>query len=286
MASTQAAPVTGTHAGGGGIAMGRPAANQEEGTEQGNPAQNARLLVNCPHLNLERQFLEYPPGDPLSAFGVSFDRVDDSALVWVMVIVLGRFTFCGQQSLNSSLKVEVEYGDAADAKQFNILRLTSQSVSIGGSQGVAGSMLDFDSVLGFPWRSDFIPKLSLKVYQAGKVLGRRLPLVVNPRALRQTLGQQSLRLPFQLQFPQRIAQEILLQSPKSDNAFGAIQFAADFKQISVGLLRKGGMEMFTALLTPSEFAIDAPAMSGLANLGADPWVLGQSIAASVPSTQV
>lgn len=261
----------------GGIAVGHPVNNSSGNSQEASEGATLRTWITCAHLDIEEARIEYPPGDPLGYYKVSFDKVDPAEKVWVMAVALGRFSFTGQQAASSPMKIEVAYGDADDKQNYLVLKSLSQAAGGAQAQGPAGSWVDFDSLCAFPWRSDMIPKLSLRIYQTGTLFGVRLPFALNPSSFRRTLGTRSMRLPFQIQHPRKIAQEVMLSDPRTSAVFGSVQMAVDFKQIGIGLLKRGGMELFTALLALDGEYLEAPPMEPSLGImpGDTPWVLGQ-----------
>lgn len=267
-------PLVGGYISGDGIAIGHPVRGSQSDDAATDADQSPpRIWISCPHLDIERNVLEYPPGDPLGTWKQSLDSVQGD--VWVMVVVLGRFTFTGQVDLCSPVKIEVSYGDSAPTANGLpplILQLKSQEVSTAEVGGRAGSGIDLNSILCFPWRSDMHPKMSFSIYQAGKLFGRRLPFALNPTGLRDNLGAHSMDLPFRIQRPQNITNEVMLNHHKNGSLFGSLQLAIDFKQVPVPTIKQGGMNMFNALIgTPESREGQAPTTSPTA------WVLGQPV---------
>mmetsp|Transcript_127585 Transcript_127585/g.284566 ORF Transcript_127585/g.284566 Transcript_127585/m.284566 type:complete len:286 (-) Transcript_127585:64-921(-) len=259
-----------------GISVGRPVASDQGGSDRGSGgASEERTFVNGSLLDFDRNLIEYPPGEVpvVDYMKPNLETVSPESLVWVMVIVLGKLTFWGQQAVRDALKAEVLYGDPSNRAQSLTLSLKSREVR--AKEGTTS--LDLDSVLAIPWKTDVTPRLSLRIYRAGKMMGFRLPFTLSPSHWRQVLGEVSMTLPFQLQRPRKIMQEIVLQVPKANAIFGSVEFAVDFKQIQLGRLKNGGEEMATALLEDPDrdLILDAGPMTALpASL---PFVLGQPL---------
>lgn len=258
MSPADGVPVTEGFIASGGIAIGRPVSDQPRSGQvhvEEREARGLRLFVNCPHLDMERGLVEYPPGDPLGPYTHTLSKVDAGEKVWVMAIALGRFTFVGHHEVASPLKIEVVYGNHRDKTRIQVFKLLSQDTSNVEIRGLAGSYADFDSALSFPWRSDVCPILSLRIYQTGTLFGTRLPFALNPAGFRNIRGQHSMELPFEIQCPRKITQDVMFTDPKTNALFGSIRMAVDFKQMELGVLRKGGSEMFSALMRPDSDAL-------------------------------
>lgn len=280
MSSLDGAPLTEGYILSGGITLGRPVgrpseeSNQESQGELHLPGEGLpRTWVNCKHLVIEKQLIEYPPGDPEGIR--KYVKISDNANVWVMAVALERFKFIGQHGTSSPIKFEVTYGDSKHVMYNKVLTLLSQETTIAEVQGETEAWADFDSVLCFPWRSDVYPTLSLNVYQAGTVFNNRLPFAMCPPLLRQVLGEAVMQVPFRIQFPRKISQEVVLSHPVTGAFSGAIQVSMNFKQVPVGLLKKGGGPIYDALMTPESEYREAARMSVNTSFSGAQWVLGQ-----------
>lgn len=262
-----------------GVVIGRPVAehfSRENAIRAIDTTDSSvsRLWVDCHNLDPDQNCIEYPPGDKIAALlGRGIEEAPANAFVWVLSVTLGRLTlFEGSVTEVDTWTLKVEYGSFQNPDCSVVLEAFSQQVQVEAVHSHAGSWLCFDSIIAFPWRSDTAPCLSMRLMRPSRCFGRKLPFCLGSSCV----AKQSITLPFVLQQPRRITQEILLESG-SGSPIGSIQVAADFKQVQVALLREGGLELAFEMLESSADAFEAPAMGALPPAGTAA-VLGQPIA--------